>query len=132
MSTYSWTQLLRFTHVYMYITYKCEFASKKIEPCVIIYKHVDYIIILYWHVLTCNRKMTRWLKYEHEQWQKNVNIHHYDINVIKKYNHRLCREKTAVAVTTTTLVNTPALSDWSRAKSYVDPARKVNKPPSGL
>jgi hypothetical protein len=42
------------------------------------------------------------------------------------------RKKTAVAVTATAAVNTPALSDWSRAKSHLDPARKVNKPPTEL
>jgi len=41
-------------------------------------------------------------------------------------------KKTAVAVTAAIVVNTPALSDWSRAKSHLDPARKVNKPPAGL
>jgi len=41
-------------------------------------------------------------------------------------------KKTAVAVTTATIVNTPTLSDWSRAKSHLDPARKVNKPLAGL
>lgn len=38
-------------------------------------------------------------------------------------------KKKTVAVT---MVNTPVLSDWSSAKSHLDPARKVNKPPAGL
>lgn len=41
-------------------------------------------------------------------------------------------KKTAVVVIAATVVNTPALSDWSRAKSHLDPARKVNKPPARL